>query len=147
MTSTDLDNLVRINKLKLAPPNRAEFEQLLGLATTLLGTVEDNHTMAIESRFMLAYDAAHSAARAALRAHGYRSDDRYLVFQCLEHTIGWPAQKWRVLDTCHRRRNDAEYEGIVDLPASLTNELVMLTRELIDAVLGVRLMLPPEKSA
>ena len=53
MTSTALDNLVRINKLKLAPPNRAEFEQLLGLATTLLGTVKDNHTMAIESRSML----------------------------------------------------------------------------------------------
>ena len=32
MTSTGLGNLARINKLKAAAPNRAEFEQLVGLA-------------------------------------------------------------------------------------------------------------------
>ncbi len=137
-------NLARIHKLKTAAPHRAEFEQLLGLAQTLLGTAASNGAMATESRFVLAYDAAHAAARAALRAHGYRSEDRYLVFQCLEHTVGWSAEKWRVLDTCHRRRNAAEYEGIVDLPASLTDELVSLTRELIDAALGLRHLLPPD---
>ncbi|WP_206953281.1 hypothetical protein [Trinickia acidisoli] len=143
MTSTILDNLVRIGKLKPFPVNRSEFEHLLGLARTLLGTVTSSGTMATESQFILAYDAAHAASRAALRAHGYRSDDRYLVFQCLEHTIGWPTEKWRVLDTCHRRRNAAEYEGNIDLPASLTAELVQLTAELIDAVSGLEHLLPP----
>ncbi len=94
--------------------------------------------MATESQFILAYDAAH----AALRAHGYRSDERYLVFQCLEHTIGWPTEKWRVLDTCHRRRNAAEYEGNIDLPASLTAELVRLTAELIETVSLLDHLLP-----
>jgi hypothetical protein len=51
-----------------------------------------------------------------------------------------------VLDTCHRRRNAAEYEGIVDLPASLTDELVSLTSELIDAALGLRHLLPRENA-
>ncbi|WP_232071155.1 hypothetical protein [Paraburkholderia pallida] len=142
MTLTTLDNLVRIGKLKPFPPNRGEFEQLLGLARTLLDTVASSSGMATESQFILAYDAAHAASRAALRAHGYRSDDRYLVFQCLEHTIGWPTGKWRVLDTCHRRRNAAEYEGNIDLPASLTAELVRLTAELIGTVSQLEHLLP-----
>lgn len=144
MTSTTLDNLVRIGKLKSQPPGRGEFESLLSLARTLLATVTDSKDMATESQFVLAYDAAHAASRAALRAFGYRSEDRYLVFQCLEHTIGWPPEKWRILDTCHRRRNAAEYEGNVDLPASLTAELVGLTAELIDAASDLARMLPPE---
>ena len=74
MTSTTLDNLVRIGKLKPFPANRSEFEQLLGLARTLLGTVTTSGTMATESQFILAYDAAHAASRAALRAYGYRCD-------------------------------------------------------------------------
>lgn len=142
MTSTILDNLVRIGKLKPFPANRSEFGHLLSLARTLLGTVTTSGKMATESQFILAYDAAHAASRAALRAHGYRSDDRYLVFQCLEHTVGWPTEKWRVLDHCHRRRNAAEYEGNVDLPASLTAELVRLSAELIDAVSGLEHLLP-----
>ncbi|CAM2173275.1 hypothetical protein [Burkholderia orbicola] len=139
---TALDNLVRIGKLKPLPANRGEFEHLLGLARTLLDTVTSSSGMATESQFILAYDAAHAASRAALRAHGYRSDDRYLVFQCLEHTIGWPTEKWRVLDTCHRRRNAAEYEGNIDLPASLTAELVRLTAELIETVSLLDHLLP-----
>ncbi|MBR8509554.1 hypothetical protein DF020_16145 [Burkholderia cenocepacia] len=139
---TALDNLVRIGKLKLLPANRGEFEHLLGLARTLLDTVTSSNGMATESQFILAYDSAHAASRAALRAHGYRSDDRYLVFQCLEHTIGWPTEKWRVLDTCHRRRNAAEYEGNIDLPASLTAELVRLTAELIETVSLLDRLLP-----
>ncbi|RQR49173.1 hypothetical protein DIE18_36895 [Burkholderia sp. Bp9125] len=139
---TALDNLARIGKLKPFPANRGEFEHLLGLARTLLDTVTSSNGMATESQFILAYDAAHAASRAALRAHGYRSDDRYLVFQCLEHTIGWPTEKWRVLDTCHRRRNAAEYEGNIDLPASLTTELVRLTAELIETVSLLDHLLP-----
>ena len=143
MTSTTLDNLVRIGKLKPFPANRSEFEQLLGLAQTLLGTVTTSGRMATESQVILAYDAAHAASRAGLRAHGYRCDDQYLVFQCLEHTIGWPTEKWRVLDNCHRRRNAAEYEGNIDLPASLTAEWVRLTADLIDAVSELEYLLPP----
>lgn len=50
-----------------------------------------NATLAIESRFDLAYNAAHALALAALRARGYRSDNRYVVFQALPHTLGLPA--------------------------------------------------------
>lgn len=56
MTSTTFDNLVRIGKLKPFAANRTEFEHLLSLARTLLGTVTTSCTMATESQFILAYD-------------------------------------------------------------------------------------------
>jgi len=43
-----------------------------------------------------AYNAAHVGALATFRWHGYRSENRYIVFQCLIHTLGWPANRWRV---------------------------------------------------
>jgi hypothetical protein len=39
--------------------------------------------LSIEGRFTSAYNAAHAAALVALRWHGYRSENRYTVFQCL----------------------------------------------------------------
>ena len=46
----------------------------------------ENSSLSYASRFDLAYNAAHGLALAALRACGYRTDKRYLVFQCLIHT-------------------------------------------------------------
>ncbi len=43
--------------------------------------------LSFDSRFDLTYNASHALALAALRWHGYRSENRYLVFQCLEHTL------------------------------------------------------------
>ncbi len=44
-------------------------------------------------QFTLAYGAAHALALAAMRWHGYRSENRYLVFQCLQHTVGLENEK------------------------------------------------------
>jgi len=63
------------------------------------------HGLSEESQFDLAYGAAHALALAAMRWHGYRSENRYLVFQCLPDTAGLEAAKWRVLDKCHHQRN------------------------------------------
>ena len=49
--------------------------------------------LSLESRFDLAYNAGHALALAALRFRGYRSESRYLVFQCLQHTIDLPPQQ------------------------------------------------------
>jgi hypothetical protein len=43
--------------------------------------------LSFDSRFDLAYNAAHAFALIALRRMGYRSDNRYLVFQVLPHTV------------------------------------------------------------
>jgi hypothetical protein len=64
--------------------------------------------LAYASRFDLAYNAAHGLALAALRAAGYRTDKRYLVFQCLAHTVDLGKSQIRLLSMCHDRRNRAE---------------------------------------
>ena len=66
---------------------------------------------ALESRFDLAYNAAHALCLAALRHAGYRSTNRYMVFQVLPHTLGVRPEVWRVIARCHDVRNRGEYEG------------------------------------
>ena len=87
--------------------------------------------LSIEGRFTSVYNAAHAAALAALRWHGYRSENRYAVFQCLTHTLNWPAPRWRVLDAAHQKRNLAEYEGFLEVEESAIAELCALVTELI----------------
>jgi len=84
-----------------------------------------------DGQFSLAYGAAHALALAAMRWHGYRSDNRYLVFQCLQHTIGLENAKWRVLDKCHQQRNLAEYEGHLEITPQLLHELIEVAKELL----------------
>lgn len=128
-----LDNLVKINKLKQEPPDQAEFNGMLSSASTRLN--DANLTgLSRDSQFSLAYGAAHALALAALRWHGYRSDNRYLVFQCLQHTVGLSAAEWRVFDLCHNRRNVAEYEGHLEIDDALLAELLRLAAELENKV-------------
>lgn len=133
MTSEKLDNLVEIGQLKHEPPDLREFNGLVAAARQALNDacVEG---LSEEGRFSLAYGAAHALALAAMRWHGYRSDHRYLVFQCLEHTVGMRPGKWRVLAECHRHRNLQEYEGRLDIPRQLIEELVAITEEQLPLV-------------
>jgi len=90
-----------------------------------------------EGKFSMLYGAAHSISLAAMRWHGYRSDNRYLVFQCLQHTIGLDRVKWRILDQCHKVRNLAEYEGRLEIAPQLIKELLEITDELVTLVAGL----------
>lgn len=128
MAASELNNLVRIGKLKPEPPAEAELNGLLRAGTRRLDDAEQA-ALSPESRFDLAYNAAHALALAALRATGFRAESRYLVFQCLQHTLNLPAEQWRVLDTAHRKRNLAEYEGEIDVSDELINALIRTTRE------------------
>lgn len=128
MTKRQLDNLVRIGKLKPEPPATAELEGLVRSGGRRLADAERTD-LSRESRFDLAYNAAHALALAALRATGYRSESRYLVFQCLQHTIDLPNEQWRVLDQAHRKRNLAEYEGEMDVDEQLVEAMLRVARE------------------
>jgi len=86
------------------------------------------------SRFDLAYNAAHGLALAALRAGGYRSDKRYMVFQCLAHTVNLSKGQLRVFATCHERRNLAAYEGQLEADEPFLRELITNTKELLKLV-------------
>ncbi len=130
MSLPELDNLVRIGQLKAEPRNAQEVTRMLALAQTRLSDAKLNK-LSLEGRFTSAYNAAHAAALAALRWHGYRSENRYTVFQCLTHTVGWPANRWRVLDAAHQKRNLAEYEGYLDVEESTVAEMCALVQSLI----------------
>lgn len=133
MTLEQLDNLVKIKKLKAEPPDQNEFD---GMVKSAKRRLQDSQVanLSEDSQFSLAYGAAHSLALAAMRWHGYRSDNRYLVFQCLQHTLGLESKKWRVLDLCHKRRNLAEYEGHLEISPQLLQELIEVTKELLTFV-------------
>jgi hypothetical protein len=130
MSLPALDNLVRIGQLKLEPRNEAEVLRMLAMATTRLADAQLAH-LSIEGRFTSVYNAAHAAALAALRWHGYRSENRFTVFQCLSHTLNWPAPRWRVLDAAHQKRNLAEYEGFMEVDEATITELCVLVAHLI----------------
>ena len=102
-----------------------------------------NESLADESRFDLAYNAAHGFALAALRQNGYRSENRYVVFQALAHTLGLAPAVWRVLAKAHDDRNLAEYEGRSEVDEQLLSDLIRCTTTLEASV--ARLEPPPEK--
>ena len=133
MSLPELDNLVRIGQLKSEPANELEFKRLLTMAQSRLADAR-LESLSREGRFTSAYNAAHAAALAALRWHGYRSENRFTVFQCLTHTVGWPANRWRVLDAAHQKRNLAEYEGYLEVEESTIKELCELVPLLITDV-------------
>lgn len=130
MSLPALNNLVRIGQLKAEPTNLAETTRMLAMARTRL---EDARLQGLsqQGRFTSAYNAAHAAALAALRWHGYRSENRYTVYQCLTHTLNWPASRWRVLDAAHQKRNLAEYEGFLEVEEDTVEELCTLVTDLI----------------
>jgi hypothetical protein len=133
MPLAPLDNLVRVRSLKAEPGRQAEIAGLIHSGQARLKDA-GNEALSPESRFDLAYNAAHALALAALRWHGYRSENRYLVFQCLELTLGLSKEQWRVLDQAHRKRNLAEYEGHVDVDVALLEAMLRVTQELGDRV-------------
>ncbi len=133
MGSDELDNLVRISRLKKEPSSPVE---LAGLRRSGIARITDaeRRDLSFESRFDLAYNAAHALALYALRRMGYRSERRYVVFQSLPHTVGLATGHWRVLAKAHERRNLAEYEGYLELDERLLDDTIKATHALIAAL-------------
>jgi len=129
-SNESLENLVRSGGLKVEPPERKECDGLMRSATARL---KDAQTISLSfaSRFDLAYNAAHAIALTALRLSGYRSDKRYLVFQCLVHIADANKLQVRLFALCHERRNLAEYEGYMDEDEALLAQLLESTAQLL----------------
>ena len=113
-----------------------DANELAGLLRTGIARLTDarNTALALESRFDLAYNAAHALCLAALRRMGYRSGNRYIVFQVLPHTLGLGPEVWRVLDKCHNTRNLGEYEGLLDVDERLVNDLIFAAQAVANAI-------------
>lgn len=134
MTLPELERLVLIGQLKREPGAQAEIDGLVRSARSRL-TDAGNSVLALESRFDLAYNAAHALSLAALRWRGYRSESRYIAFQALPHTLGLGPGVWRVLATCHQRRNALEYEGYLELDERLVADLLHAAEAVCEAML------------
>lgn len=128
--SSALENLCGPGKpLKAEPPDEAEIAALLRSAQARLNDAA-RKDLTLDSRFDLAYGAAHALCLAALRRRGYRATQRYIVFQVLPHTLGLGPEVWRVLSRCHAIRNLAEYEGQAQATTELVEELIAICRRL-----------------
>src|SRR3954465_10850117 len=133
MPKRQLDNLVAAGVLKSESPTASEIEGLIRFGNARLDDAE-KESLSIESRFDLAYNAAHALSLAALRWHGYRSEKRYVVFQALAHTLALPPPKWRVLGSAHRLRHTVEYGGAPAVDEQLLAAVLRVTREIASLV-------------
>ena len=142
MSKAELDNLVRIQRLKTEPPTRNEY---LGMVTAARSRLKDaqNENLDPDSRFDLAYGAAHRLALAALRREGYRSENRITVFQTLVHTLGTGAADVQIFLKAHNERNLAEYQGRMEIDEELLADLIRCTKAIEAAVSKLE---PPAKN-
>jgi hypothetical protein len=128
-----LDNLVKARKLHRADPSAEEVSNLIRMGLAKLKDAS-HADISDYTKFEVAYNAAHALALAALWRAGYRSDSRYLVFQCTQHTLGLEPENWRVLDRAHHKRNLAEYEGDVDIEELLIEALIRVAEIIAERV-------------
>jgi hypothetical protein len=133
MSKEELNNLVRINRLKAEPGSRSEFAGMVKSARTRLADAQ-NASLNPDSQFDLAYGAAHRLALAALCRLGYRSENRITVFQTLVHTLGSHSADVQVFLRAHNERNLAEYEGRMEIDEGLLADLIRCTKKLETAV-------------
>jgi hypothetical protein len=132
-SSPELENLAKVGQVKRETPIPAEVAGLRRSGEARLADAA-NPALALESRFDLAYNAAHALASAALRRSGYRAENRYIVFQALPYTLGLPAPVWRVLMKAHTARNQAEYEGLLQADERLVADVIAAARRVLDAL-------------
>ena len=128
MPSAQLENLVASGQLERESADADEIAGLIRSGEERLRDAERTE-LSVNSRFDLAYNAAHALSLAALRSHGYRPANRFIVFQTLAHTISLPAEQWRVLATAHTKRNAVEYEGLAEVDEKLGAAMLRVTRE------------------
>lgn len=132
--------------LKSEPPDPQEIAGLVRTGSARLKDAK-NPALALESRFDLAYNAAHALCLAALRRMGYRASNRYIVFQTLPHTLNLGPDVWRVLDLSHNRRNLGEYEGLLEVDERLVRDLIVATERVASLLQDVQIPAPPAPPA
>jgi hypothetical protein len=125
-----------------------DAKELAGLKRSGLKRLADaeKQVNSLESRFDLAYNAAHALCLAALRRSGYRATNRYIVFQVLPHTLGVGPEVWRVLARCHDLRNRGEYEGDLYVDERLLTDLIDAGKIVAAALDRLPALSPPRAS-
>ena len=120
-------------QLAAEPPDEKEFAGLVRAARVRLQDAS-NESNSLESRFDLAYNAAHGLCLAALRRKGFRPGNRYIVFQVLPHTLGLGPEVWRILAKGHEIRNLGEYEGDLAIDERIVSEIIVAATRVSEAL-------------
>ena len=133
---SQLENLSRDGgELAREAPDEQEFAHHVNNGLNELNDAKkaDLHLV---SRFDLAYSAAFSLSLAALRKLGYRPREkqRYIVFQCLRHTLELGPEVWQVLNECHKIRNDNSYRSTLKINGRLVSDLINACQQVADTI-------------
>ena len=128
--------------MRAEPADSKEFADLQRMGLARLKDAQ-RQGLALESQFDLAYNAAHALCLAALRWHGYRSGNRFIVFQLLPHTLGLGPEVWRVLSKCHDARNLGEYEGMLEVDTRLVADLITACQVVANKLSALPPLTPP----
>ena len=129
MSNKELDNLVKIGQLKKEPFSQSEFDTYIRSGKERLQDALAPG-ISLSGKFLLGYSASYSFSLAALRKLGYRPANRYVVFQCLPHTLGVGVDIWRVLADAHDVRNGFEYEGSDEVTEDLSEQVIRCAKTL-----------------
>jgi len=129
MSIRELDNLVKIGQLKIELFAQSEFDTYIRSGKERLLDVA-SPGISPSGKFLLGYAAAYSFSLAALRRLGYRPANRYVVFQCLPHTLSVGVEIWRVLADAHDVRNGFEYEGSNEVTEDLIDQVIRCAKAL-----------------
>lgn len=130
MSNDQLKNLVKTNQLEIETADDDEIETLIASGGNKLDDAQ-NDDNSIDSRFGLAYSAAHALSSAALRRNGYRAKNRHMVFQCLTHTSELEKEHVRILIDAHGKRNKSEYEGAYIPDEALVKSVINVAKILL----------------
>jgi hypothetical protein len=133
MRNKELDNLVKIGQIKIEPFAQSEFDTYVRSGKERLQDAAVPG-ISLSGKFLLGYGAAYSFSLAALRKLGYRPVNRYVVFQCLPHTVGVGVEVWRALADAHDVRNGFEYEGCDEVTEDLAEQVFRCASTLANKV-------------
>jgi hypothetical protein len=129
MSIKALENLLKVGQLKQEASAQAEIDTHIQSGRDRLRDACAKG-ISLSGKFLLGYSAAYAFSLAALRRHGYRPVNRYVVFQCLPHTLSVGPDIWRVLADAHDVRNGFEYEGSDEVTEDLGNQVVRCAQAL-----------------
>jgi hypothetical protein len=118
-------------------PSPQETADLLGIVKTDLKDARIS-ALSPDRRLACCYNAILTAARAALRAAGYRvpkgSNHHYYAIASLQFTIGLTKEDLRRIESIAKKRATADYVRIGEVSESMVDEAIALADDVCERV-------------
>lgn len=118
--------------------SRQEISELLEIVRTDLrdALVEG---LSPDRRFSCCYGALLTAARAALRASGYRvpkgtPSHHYYAIHSLQHTVGLDIQVLQRIESMGKKRATADYVRVGEVSESMVGEAIVFSEEVCERI-------------